>query len=46
MKRKDNPQKIDPAVLHKILGGVQLVEDKDKKVAVISQDPFASFYHS
>lgn len=46
MKRKDHPKKIDPAVLDKILGGVQTVESRDKQVAVISQDPFTSFYHS
>jgi hypothetical protein len=46
MKRKDTPKAIDPAVLNKILGGLQTIEDKDKKGAVISQDPFTSFFHS
>jgi hypothetical protein len=46
MKRKDNPKAIDPAVLDKILGGIQPVVDKDRAAAVISQDPFTSFFHS
>ncbi|HEX6902199.1 MAG TPA: hypothetical protein VF789_20955 [Thermoanaerobaculia bacterium] len=46
MKRADAPKPIDPAVLKKILGGAQPVEDKNQKAAVIEQSSFYSFYHS
>jgi hypothetical protein len=48
MKRKTKLKTVDPAVLKKILGGIQPVEgrDKKKKVAVIAQPAFNSFFHS
>jgi hypothetical protein len=50
MKRKDNLKTenlktIDPAVLEEILGGAQVVGD-DKRITVIAQVPFSSFFHS
>jgi hypothetical protein len=44
MKSKDDLKTIDPAVLEKILGGVQ--PGADKNVAVIPQGAFRSFFHS
>lgn len=47
MKRKASVKPVNPAVLKKILGGVQPVEGKGKKkVAVITQPAFNSHFHS
>ena len=48
MKRKASVKPVDPAVLKKILGGIQPIEGKDKKkkVAVIAQPAFNSHFHS
>jgi hypothetical protein len=46
MKSKENLKAIDPALLHKILGGVQTGDGRDKKAAVIPQGDFAAFFHS
>jgi hypothetical protein len=46
MKSKDDLKTIDPAVLEKILGGVQPGGASDKSVAVIPQGSFSSFFHS
>ncbi len=46
MKSKDDLKTIDPAVLEKILGGVQPSGASDKNVAVIPQGAFGSFFHS
>jgi hypothetical protein len=50
MKRKnhlkmENPKTIDSALLEEILGGAQVAGD-DKRIAVIAQVPFGSFFHS
>jgi hypothetical protein len=46
MKSKEDLKTIDPAVLAKVLGGVQPASDRDKKAVVIAQPPFASHFHS
>lgn len=46
MKSKDDLKTIDPAMLEKILGGVQPGVASDKMVAVIPQGSFSSFFHS
>jgi hypothetical protein len=46
MKSKDDLKTIDPAVLEKILGGVQPGDASGKNVAVIPQGSFTSFFHS
>ena len=45
MKRKASVKPVDPAVLKKILGGVQPI-GKKKKIAVITQPAFNSHFHS
>jgi hypothetical protein len=46
MKSKEDLKTIDPAILAKVLGGVQPAGDRDKKTVVIAQPPFASHFHS
>jgi hypothetical protein len=46
MKGKEQLKTIDPAVLDKVLGGLQLRDSSDRKAVVIAQSAFNSFFHS
>jgi len=47
-KAKADLKTVDPAVLKQILGGIQPREGKDKrrKLTIIAQPSFNSFFHS
>jgi hypothetical protein len=50
MKNKEHlksiAKTIDPAVLDKVLGGLQIGDSNEKKAVVIAQAAFHSFFHS